>query len=34
MPIDLTDIAKSRARKMKYLNLVHDGSGHKQVAGY
>jgi len=32
--IDLTDLAKPRARKMKYLNLVHDGSEHKQVCGY
>ncbi|NIP22771.1 MAG: hypothetical protein GWN67_02175 [Phycisphaerae bacterium] len=33
IPIDLTDIAKPRARKMKYLNLVHDGSEHKKVVG-
>jgi hypothetical protein len=32
--IDLTDLAKPRARRMKYLNLVHDGSEHRQVAGY
>jgi len=32
--IDLTDLAKPRARKMKYLHLVHDGSEHKQVTGY
>lgn len=32
--IDLTDLAKPRARKMKYLNLVHDGSEHTQVTGY
>ena len=34
IPIDLTDLAKPRARKMKYLNLVYDGSEHKQVNGY
>ncbi len=34
IPIDLTDLAKPRARKMKYLNLVHDGSEHKRVSGY
>lgn len=34
IPIDLTDLAKPRARKMKYLNLVHDGSEHKRVTGY
>ncbi len=34
IPIDLTDLAKPRARKMKYLNLVHDGSEHKRVNGY
>jgi hypothetical protein len=32
--IDLTDLAKPRARKMKYLALVRDGSEHKLVAGY
>lgn len=32
--IDLTDLAKPRARKMKYLNLVHDGSENKRVNGY
>lgn len=32
--IDLTDLAKPRARKMKYLNLVHDGSEDKRVNGY
>jgi hypothetical protein len=34
IPIDLADLAKPRAGKMKYLNLVHDGSEHKRVAGY
>lgn len=34
IPIDLTDLAKPRARKMKYLNLVYDGSEHKRVNGY
>jgi|GEM_PF-1604760 hypothetical protein len=32
--IDLTDLAKPRARKMKYLALVRDGSEHKLVTGY
>jgi len=32
--IDLTDLAKPRARKMKYLALVRDGSEHKLVPGY
>jgi hypothetical protein len=32
--IDMTDIAKPRARKMKYLNLVRDGSENKLVKGY
>jgi len=32
--IDLTDLAKPRARKMKYLNMVHDGSENKRVNGY
>ena len=32
--IDMTDLAKPRARKMKYLALVRDGSEGKQVAGY
>lgn len=32
--IDLTDLAKPRARKMKYLNLVYDGSEHRCVTGY
>ena len=32
--IDLTDLAKPRARKMKYLKLVHDDSEHKLVPGY
>ena len=32
--IDLTDIAKPRARKMKYLAQVRDGSEHKLVTGY
>lgn len=32
--IDLTDVAKPRARKMKYVALVRDGSEDKQVKGY
>ncbi len=32
--IDLTDLAKPRAKKMKYLAHVRDGSEHKLVAGY
>jgi len=32
--IDLTELAKPRAKKMKYLNLVHDGSEKKRVNGY
>jgi hypothetical protein len=32
--IDLTDIDKPRARKMKYINLVRDGSEGKLVTGY
>lgn len=32
--IDITDIAKPRARKMKYLKLVYDGSESKLVTGY
>ena len=32
--IDLTDIAKPRARKMKYLAQVRDGSENKLVNGY
>jgi len=32
--IDMTDIAKPRARAMKYLNLVRDGSEGKLVNGY
>jgi hypothetical protein len=32
--IDLTDLAKPRARKMKYLALVRDGSEGKLVTGY
>jgi hypothetical protein len=32
--IDLTDLAKPRARKMKYLALVRDGSEDKLVKGY
>jgi hypothetical protein len=32
--IDLTDLAKPRARKMNYLALVRDGSEHKLVTGY
>ena len=32
--IDMTDIAKPRARKMKYLHLVRDASKNKLVNGY
>jgi len=32
--IDITDLAKPRARKMKYLNLVRDGSEGTLVTGY
>ncbi|UCG46261.1 MAG: transposase [Phycisphaerales bacterium] len=32
--IDLTDLAKPRARKMKYLAYVRDASEHKLVPGY
>ncbi len=32
--IDLTDLAKPRAKKMKYLGYVRDGSEHKLVPGY
>jgi hypothetical protein len=32
--IDLTDIAKPRARKMKYVALVRDGSENRCVKGY
>lgn len=32
--LDLTDLAKPRARKMKYLAYVRDGSEDKLVAGY
>lgn len=32
--IDLTDLAKPRASKMKYLNLVRDGSEGTLVTGY
>jgi Transposase DDE domain len=32
--IDLTDLAKPRAKKMKYLALVRDGSEDKLVKGY
>lgn len=32
--IDLTDLAKPRARKMKYLAYVRDGSEHEIVPGY
>jgi hypothetical protein len=32
--IDLTDLAKPRAKKMKYLADVRDGSEHKLVPGY
>ena len=32
--IDLTDLAKPRAKKMKYIAYVRDGSEHKLVPGY
>ena len=32
--IDLTDVAKPRARKMPYLSLVYDGSEDRLVNGY
>jgi hypothetical protein len=32
--IDITDMAKPRARRMKYLKLVYDGSEDKLVTGY
>jgi len=32
--IDLTDLAKPRAKKMKYLKMVHDCSEGKTVMGY
>lgn len=32
--IDLTDLAKPRAKKMKYLTYVRDGSKHELVRGY
>jgi hypothetical protein len=32
--IDLTDLAKPRAKKMKYIDLVRDGSEDKLVTGY
>ena len=32
--IDLTDLAKPRAKKMEYLNLVRDGSEGTLVKGY
>ena len=32
--MDLTDLAKPRARRMKYLAHVRDGSEHKLVTGY
>jgi hypothetical protein len=32
--IDMTDLAKPRARKMKYLALVRDGSEGKLVSRY
>lgn len=32
--IDLTDLAKPRAKKMKYVAYVRDGSEHKLVPGY
>lgn len=34
MLIDITDIAKPRARRMKYLAMVRDGSEDKLVPGY
>ena len=34
IPIDITDLAKPRARKLKYLDLVRDGSEKKLVPGY
>ncbi|MBN2455546.1 MAG: hypothetical protein JXB29_03265, partial [Sedimentisphaerales bacterium] len=32
--IDLTDVAKPRAKKMEYLGLVRDGSEDRLVTGY
>lgn len=32
--IDITDLAKSRARRMEYLANVYDGSEHELVPGY
>lgn len=32
--LDLTDVAKPRAKKMQYANLVHDGSEDQLVMGY
>lgn len=32
--LDLTDLAKPRARRMQYVNLVRDGSEDKLVMGY
>ena len=32
--LDLTDLAKPRAKKMRYVDLVHDGSEDKLVMGY
>ena len=32
--IDLTDLTKPRAKKMKYIAHVRDGSEHKLVPGY
>jgi hypothetical protein len=32
--VDLTDLAKPRARRMAYVDLVHDGSEDKLVMGY
>ena len=34
LPIDLTDVAKPRARRMQHLALVYDGSEDKLVTGY
>jgi len=34
IPIDLTDLAKPRAKRLKYLDLVRDGSEKKLVPGY
>lgn len=34
IPIDITDLAKPRAKRLKYLDLVRDGSEKKLVPGY